>query len=538
MEEEKIIPDNAEEIPENNDCSCEPEKTETPPVSEEQSTDSPPEENIQPKNTAADEPVQSTFAEQASMHNPGQPFQNYNPYDKNNQYTQFREYSRQYGQYAPQYQYVQQYQQNTPKKKGAAVPLNESQKKIVTLLRISVILIALVFVYCIISDIFGYRSYENRSHTDSSVSETVPESDKSSSSSSSEKNTVIYREGKPESAKNSDTETDENGKYTVQGIAAQVSPSIVQIAAYEDNSKGSTGSGIILSEDGYILTNAHVVNQYSNFEVELYGNEKTYKADLIGYDSKSDLAVVHIDAEGLVPAVIGDSDELNVGEEVVAIGNPAGLTSSVTSGIVSALDRQIRSGSTGFYMECIQTDAAISPGNSGGALVNMYGQVVGVTSSKYASAYYDATYEGLGFAISINQAMPIAEELINKGYIGGRVKIGITFAALENEYVQAEFAEAYNLPECPYSEGIWITAISPDCDIANTELAVNDVILSVDGTKVNNYDELLAVIEDHSAGDTLTAECRTFSFGNGEKDFKFYDYTIEFKLMEDTSGDY
>ncbi|MGN0630046.1 MAG: S1C family serine protease [Ruminococcus sp.] len=535
MEEEKIIPKEPEEVPEIDDCSCEPEKAETPQMPEEQPVNDAAEENIQPENTAVNEPVQNRPAAQGNMQNPGQPFQNYNPYDTNNQYTQFREYNRQYGQYAPQYQYVQQYQQSTPAKKGAAVPLNDSQKKIVTLLRISVILIALIFVYCIISDAVGYKSYENYKHSDSSVSETAPENEKSSNA--SEKSTVIYREGKPESAKNSDTETDENGKYTVQGIAAQVSPSIVQIAAYEDNSKGSTGSGIILNEEGYILTNAHVVSQFSNFEVELYGSEKTYKADLIGYDSKSDLAVVHIDAKGLIPAVIGDSDELNVGEEVVAIGNPAGLTSSVTSGIVSALDRQIRSGSTGFYMECIQTDAAISPGNSGGALVNMYGQVVGVTSSKYASAYYGGTYEGLGFAISINQAMPIAEELINKGYIGGRVKIGITFAALENEYVQAEFAAAFNLEECPFSEGIWITDISPECDIANTELAVNDVILSVNGTKVNNYDELLAVIEDCSAGDVLTAECRTFKTDSSGR-IGSRDFTIEFELMEDTSGDY
>lgn len=538
MEEEKIIPNNPEEIPENENCGTEPEMTETPPISEEQPVNSEAEENIQPENTAANEPQQSISAEQVNMQNNGQPFQNYNPYDKNNQYVQFREYSRQYGQYAPNYQSYQYPQPPAKQKKGAAIPLTDSQKKIVNLLKIAVVLIALIFVYCIISDAVGYRLHGNPETTSSSPSSEADFSEDENTADSSAEKSVIYREKKPESAKNSYTETDGSGRYNVQGIAAIVSPSIVQITAYEDNTKGSTGSGIILSEDGYILTNAHVVSQCSNFEVTLFDSEEPYKAELIGYDSKSDLAVVRIDAEGLVPAVIGDSDELNVGEEVVAIGNPAGLKSSVTSGIVSALDRQIRSGSTGFYMECIQTDAAISPGNSGGALVNMYGQVVGVTSSKYANAYYGGTYEGLGFAISINQAMPIAEELINKGYIGGRVKVGITFAALESEYVQAEFAKAYNLEKCPYSEGIWITDISPECDIANTDLAVNDVILSVNGTKVNNYDELLAVIKTCKAGDTLTAECRTFSFGNGEKDFKAYDYTIEFKLMEDTSGDY
>lgn len=548
MTDENNIPIEPE-IQADNESSHEPamENTVQDTTIEETQMQDTPIEETQMQDTTSDEntvqaPVQNADPVNNNTAGAAPAFRNYNPYDTNNQYAQFRQYSRQYGQYAPQYQshqhgqqyqmqYGQQYQQQPVQpKKGAAVPLTDSQKKIVLLLRISVILIALIFVYCIISDTISYR---NHIPSESSASDATSEKTESSDGS-----VVIYHEGKPDSAKKAAAKADENGRYTVEGIAAAVSPSIVQITAYSGNTKGSTGSGIILTEDGYILTNAHVVSQFSTFEVELYGIEEPYEAELIGYDSKSDLAVVHVNASDLVPAVIGDSDELNVGEEVVAIGNPAGLTGSVTRGIVSALDRQIRSGNTGFYMDCIQTDAAISPGNSGGALVNMYGQVVGVTSSKYANAYYGGTYEGLGFAISINQALPIAEELISQGYIGGRVKIGITFAALENEYIQAEFAEAFNLEKCPYSEGIWITEISEDCDIANTELSVYDVILSVNGTKVNNYDELLAVINECKAGDVLTAECRTFSFGNGEKDFKAHDYTIEFELMEDTSGDY
>lgn len=466
--------------------------------------------------------------------NAGQSFQQYNPYDPNNQYTKFKELNRQQGQYAPQYQSYQafpQYQQPAaPKKNKAALPLTDSQKKIVTWLKIAAILIALIFVYCIISDAVGYRIHGN-TNASPSPDITTPDEDHDT-----DDEPVIRREKKPETDENSAVSSDNSGKYTAEEIAVNVSPSIVQITAYEGGSKGSTGSGIILSENGYILTNAHVVNEYSSFEVTSY-SEETYHADLVGYDSKSDLAVMHIDAEGLVPAVIGDSDELNVGESVVAIGNPAGLTNSVTKGIVSALDRQIRSGNTGFYMDCIQTDAAISPGNSGGALVNMYGQVVGVTSSKYASAYYGGTYEGLGFAISINQAIPIADELIKNGYVGGRVKIGITFASLKSDIVQAQYAEALGLEKSPVTEGIWITEISPDCDIANTELEVNDIIISVNGTKVNNYDDLFAVIQDCKAGDVLTAKCRSFNADDNGK-VTAHDYVIEFELMEDTSGDY
>ena len=127
---------------------------------------------------------------------------------------------------------------------------------------------------------------------------------------------------------------------------------------------------------------------------------------------------------------------------------------------------------------------------------------------------------------------------MNQGYISGRVRIGITFASMEAEEVQQEFASTFGLDECPVSEGIWITEISEDCDIANTDLAVNDIILSVNSQDVNNYDDLFAVFDDCKAGDVLTAECRPFETGETEKDFRSRDYTIEFKLMEDKSGDY
>ncbi len=475
-----------------------------------------------------------------------EPNTHYNPYaQQNNVYRQpqqfqqnpayFQPQNQPYPQYQQQNQFAQQpYPQGYPmmqqpavpqKPKKTTPPLSAGQKKIVTLLKIAAGLLAAIFLYCIISDIVMYKTGRAGSASAETPTEQVQE------------NIVMYQESKPSSALSNDILPDENGKYDVEGIAALVSPSIVEIAACDESGEAlSTGSGIIMSESGYILTNAHVVMDCERFGILFY-DETEARAELVGYDSKSDLAVLKTSKSGLVPAVFGDSDELNVGEEVVAIGSPAGLTSTVTNGIVSAVNRQIRSGSTGFYMDCIQTNAAISPGNSGGALVNMYGQVVGVTSSKYAS-YFGSTYEGLGFAISINQALPIAEELMNQGYISGRVRIGITFASMEAEEIQQEFADTFGLEECPVSEGIWITEISEDCDISNTDLAVNDIILSVNGQDVNNYDDLFAVIDDCKAGDVLTAECRTFEAGESEKDFRSRDYTIEFKLMEDKSGDY
>lgn len=527
MQNENNIP-SEENVPLENESETYSENNNTP--NDEIITDS----NDMPKDyqeqIAEDNAHQNNIQQECSTYPNVQ-----NPYSQYNPYEQFRQQQAQYQQtqYQQQWQYQQQiqYQYQTPpepKKKGAALPLSEGQKKIVWLLRIGVILTALVFIYCIISDAVSFGSYTPS-----------PEHDKSTSNDADKNNnSVIYREGKPSSYKDTHNNAANEGPYTVKEISDIVSPSIVQIQAESKSSGSSTGSGIILTEDGYILTNAHVVTGSDSVTVLLHDSDDAVPAEIVGHDSKSDLAVLHTDAKNLTPAVIGYASELNVGEEVVAIGNPAGLKNSVTKGIVSALGRQIRSGSTGFYMDCIQTDAAISPGNSGGALINMYGQVVGVTSSKYGNAYFGGTYEGLGFAISIDQAMPIAEEIMSQGYVSGRVRIGITFASLTEPTVQEEFAANFNISESPCKEGIWITDISPDCDIANTDLDVNDIILSVNGKKVNNYDELQEIIQNCKANDELTAKCRRYTFGDTKDSLKHKDFTITFKLMEDISGDF
>ena len=331
-----------------------------------------------------------------------------------------------------------------------------------------------------------------------------------------------------------------NGEYTVRGVAEMVSPSIVMVYTYEEenqemSSLAGSGSGIILSEDGYIVTNSHVVASGASFSVEL-SDETEYDAVLIGSDNKTDLAVLKIEAHDLTVANLGDSDEVKVGDDVIAIGNPAGLTNTVTKGIVSAIGREVRAGSskTGFKMECIQTDAAISPGNSGGALVNMYGQVIGITSSKYASSFMGSNaYEGLGFAISMNQALPIIKDLMEQGYVSNRFRIGIVLSASDTEYVQEEFQKNYGVPmPDELKKSIWISSIAEECDIHNTELQAGDFILSMNGQEVATYDDVQNALDGCKGGDIVTASCARFEDGR----VKYFEIT--FKLEEDTSGNF
>ncbi len=346
---------------------------------------------------------------------------------------------------------------------------------------------------------------------------------------------VLYKEHKPDGANDDSNYKDASGRYTPEGAAALVRPSIVKIYTYADYAGYSakrplgTGSGIVLNEDGYIVTNAHVLEAEGYHRIETMDGD-FYDAKIVGRDAKTDIAVIKVNAEGLVPATLGDSDEAVVGETVIAIGNPANLSSTVTDGIVSAVNRKIRSDSTGFEMDCIQTNAEISPGNSGGALVNMYGQVIGITSSKYVSN----DLEGLGFAITINEAYPVIEELAKNGFVAGRFRIGIHLIDMASESKLATIEEklGFELPDD--FKGVYIDEIDKECDIANTELKEGDFITEINGKTVTTYDELYDTISSQfEAGDKVPATC-----AHVEKDGNVRYYNIEFKLMEDTSGNY
>ncbi|MDE5936382.1 MAG: trypsin-like peptidase domain-containing protein [Ruminococcus sp.] len=349
---------------------------------------------------------------------------------------------------------------------------------------------------------------------------------------SENQNVVIFQNAKPDGANNLDNFIDENGRYTTEGAAAAVQESIVEIYTYKDAFRQNligTGSGVVLTKDGYIVTNAHVL-QADGYHDVCTTNNKVFPAKIIGRDSKTDIAVLKVSSSDLTPAILGNSDEVMVGEPVIAVGNPAGLSNTVTNGIVSAINRRVKSDSTGFEMNCIQTNADISPGNSGGALVNMYGQVIGITSSKYASTLY----EGLGFAITINEAKPIIDELISNGFIGGRFRIGITLVHMGDSINISVIEEelGYSLPEDFY--GIYISSIDESCDIANTDLKPGDFITEINGIPVKTYDELYdAISSSYGAGDKVPATC-----AHVDENGKIEEYEIKFMLMEDTSGNY
>lgn len=253
----------------------------------------------------------------------------------------------------------------------------------------------------------------------------------------------------------------------------------------------ASGSGFILTGDGYVLTNYHVIESSNSISVTLYDG-KSYDAVLIGYDESSDIAVLKIDAEGLTPVVLGDSDNLNVGDSVVAIGNPLGeLTFSLTSGAVSALNREITL-SNSVTMNLIQTDCAINSGNSGGALFNLYGEVIGITNAKYSGSGSGASIDNIGFAIPINHVRGIVESIIENGYVA-KPYIGVTVSDVSEETM------SYGLPA-----GAAVRAVSEDSPAEKAGLQVNDIITAVNGKEISGRTGLSEAVSAASVGDTLT----------------------------------
>ncbi|HIT94936.1 MAG TPA: trypsin-like peptidase domain-containing protein [Candidatus Faecivivens stercoripullorum] len=320
-----------------------------------------------------------------------------------------------------------------------------------------------------------------------------------------------------------DTYISSDGKLTTTQIHEKVRPSVVGILNYSaENSltADSSGSGIIVSSDGYILTNAHVISGAANLVVVLDNNEE-YAAQLIGSDVSTDLAVIKIDAENLTAAELGDSDQLKVGEPVVAIGNPAGLNlaGSTTRGIVSGLDRTIsvtlETGES-ISMEVIQTDAAINPGNSGGPLINEYGQVIGINSSRLSSSSYD----GIGFAIPVNDALPVVEDLIQYGYVTGRVKLGITY------YPISEVVGAMS----GYTPGLLVYSVDVTMDVYAKGLRAGDIITEMDGKSVTSKEAIKTILDGKKPGDTLKI---TFVRGSSDNQAS---YSVDVILGVDTGN--
>ena len=291
---------------------------------------------------------------------------------------------------------------------------------------------------------------------------------------------------------------------TTEQVADLVSPSVVVITTeqvvysqwswYGQNQvESGAGSGVIISSDGYILTCAHVVDGASNITVTI--NDKDYTATLVGEDTTSDIAVIKIDANGLTPATVGDSDSLKVGQNVMAVGNPLGeLGGTVTGGMISALNRSvtIQGSSSVNTMSLIQMDASVSPGNSGGGLFNMNGELVGIVNAKSSSS--DA--EGLGFAIPINDAIKVAQELLENGYVTGRPYLGITYLAVTDAQTASQLGvNAY---------GVYVVEVVKGGPAEKAGLQAGDRIVSVDGTEIASKDDLGTLMQKHAAGDTLS----------------------------------
>lgn len=255
----------------------------------------------------------------------------------------------------------------------------------------------------------------------------------------------------------------------------------------------ASGTGFFITEDGYILTNHHVVSGASSVSVTLYNGE-SYDAKVIGSDEDYDIAVIKIDVTGATPVVLGDSSKLAIGESVAAVGNPLGeLTFSMTTGIVSCVNRAINVDGTPFNM--IQVDCSINPGNSGGPLFNSYGEVVGIVSAKYSS-YSNTTVEGIGFAIPINDVVSLVKDIMTNGYVTTKAYMGIT-----PQNMTAQMAQQYRYD---VTEGVFVCSVDPDSAAAKAGLKLGDVITKMDDKDITSYEDLVAAKKSYSAGDTVT----------------------------------
>lgn len=315
--------------------------------------------------------------------------------------------------------------------------------------------------------------------------------------------TVVYQAAPQDTddstGSTSGTPTD-SASMSVEEIAEKVGPSVVEVTTetvsysnfFGQYVTSGAGSGVIISEDGYIITNNHVIEGASSIKVRL--SDKTeYEATLVGTDSKTDIAVLKIEATGLTPAVIGDSDTLKVGEFALAVGNPLGtLGGTVTDGIISALNRDITVNNQ--TMSLLQTNAAVNPGNSGGGLFNERGELIGIVNAKSDGS----DVEGLGFAIPINTAMEVAESLMTTGYVTGRPAMGVSVIAVTD----MQTAMQYGVSQM----GVYIAQVNEGGAADQAGLEVGDLLVSIDGNAISTTSDVTSILDDHSVGDTIEVQ--------------------------------
>lgn len=486
-------------------------------------------------------PVQHTsqYTEQSFQNQQTAPQQEYhNDYSQPTYHSEFNEYSA-YGYYNNQEQQpYQQYATNNQTNYGFPVNQPPKKKAKTGLIVIIIVLCALltlgisgIVAYVIVDafanstsisndsaypDIFddytlpdyGFGGKEEEEPADVPVTGDHDESDYTDKANPDYKGLEL--KDKPEDK--------DDKKYTTESAFNKVSESVVGIVCYAGEATtieeaSSEGSGIIITSDGYVVTNSHVIgNSKTAYDIQVITSDgKAYSAGVVGFDSRTDIAVLKTDdAKDLKPATFGDSDKIELGEDIIAVGNPGGLDyqNSITKGIVSAVNRELSSTSLVKY---IQTDAAINPGNSGGPIVNLYGQVIGIATSKIVSEQF----EGMGFAIPSTTAKDIVDSLMRNGYVEGRVKIGIS-----GTVVDPVTAEAYKTPT-----GIQIAEVTPDGPCDGSPLVKGDIITEVDGQTVSSFADIYEILEQHKPGDKV--EIKYYSQSSNEED------TFKITLQED-----
>ena len=325
---------------------------------------------------------------------------------------------------------------------------------------------------------FSQQTVESVSPTDASADEqTAPTTG----------DTVLKIQKSPTSVENIPQE----GGLSLQQIYTKAIDSVVSIIC-SGTAGSSSGTGVVLSRDGYIVTNAHVVEDAQEVSV-LFTDEQVLPAVIVGTDVISDLAVLYVEGKNLQAAEFGDSGMLRVGDTVVAIGDPLGtqLRGTMTDGIVSAINRDVTTG--GRTMTLIQTNAALNSGNSGGPLLNCYGQVVGINTMKIGDYMSSAGVEGLGFAIPSTTVKEIVDQLISQGYVSGRPYLGIAVQELSS--IDRLY---YRLPQ-----GVWITAVDAQSDAAAKGISPGDLLVSIDNTRITSGDTLTSLLYNYQAGDTV-----------------------------------
>lgn len=306
-------------------------------------------------------------------------------------------------------------------------------------------------------------------------------------------------------------------------VAEKVRPSVVGVMVYVDGELYGEGSGVLMSEkDGwtYVITCAHVIDEENVTYGILLLDGTSLKAELVAFDTRTDIGVVKVNKTGLPLAEFGDSSTLKVGEPIYAIGNPGGSEyfGSITDGIVAAIDRSVTSTYT---MTCIQHNAAINPGNSGGALVNTAGQIIGINSAKIAST----EFEGMGFAVPTSIASPVVDALINYGYVPNRPKLGIEYSPVSTNQLYSIIVSIKDLPQ----GALIIASIAEDSSLIGTQAQVGDLIIGVNGKNMDDSSVLLDLIETGKVGDTLTLTlCRI-----DKRTYKISTFDVVITLVED-----